>query len=355
MSKPRVLLLSEAANPEWVSVPLEGWSNARALAHVAEVHLVTQVRNREAILRAGLVEGLDFTAIDTESLARPSCRLGALLCGGQGRGWTIGAALSAITYPYFEHLVWRQFGPRIAAGEFDLVHRLVPLSPTVPSLLASRCRRAEVPFILGPLNGGLPWPEHFKRVQRQEREWLSNVRSLYKLLPHYHATRRDAAAIIVGSIDVWNQIPSRYRDKCIYIPENGVDPGRFPHRRIRRATRPVRGVFVGRLVPYKGADMLLEAAAPLIRAGGLRIDIIGDGPQMPELQEIVRREGIDAGVTFHGRIEHTRVADCLVESDLLTFPSIREFGGAVVLEAMAVGLVPVVVDYGGPGELGTEG
>lgn len=192
-------------------------------------------------------------------------------------------------------------------------------------------------------------------MQRQEREWLSNVRSLYKLLPHYHATRRDAAAIIVGSIDVWNQIPSRYRDKCIYIPENGVDPGRFPHRRIRRATRPVRGVFVGRLVPYKGADMLLEAAAPLIRAGGLRIDIIGDGPQMPELQEIVRREGIDAGVTFHGRIEHTRVADCLVESDLLTFPSIREFGGAVVLEAMAVGLVPVVVDYGGPGELGTEG
>lgn len=352
--RPRVLLISEAANPEWVSVPLVGWSHSRALAALTDAHLVTQIRNREAIVRAGLVEGRDFTAIDSEALAAGLYRLAERLRGGAGKGWTTLAALAVPAYYYFEQLVWRRFGERLRRGEFDLVHRLTPLSPTTPSLLARRCRQLGVPFVLGPLNGGLPWPPGFEEVRRREREWLSYLRGAYRLLPAYRATRREAAAILVGSRATLAQMPRRYHGKCVYIPENAIEPARFDASVDRPAGRPLQLVFVGRLVPYKGADMLLEAAAPSIRAGRAALTLIGDGPQRPQLEQRIRELSIDAGVRLTGWVEHRRLQDRLLAADVFGFPSVREFGGGVLLEAMALGLVPIVVDYGGPGELVTD-
>lgn len=351
--RPRVLLIAESANPEWVSVPLVGWSTFRALSKVADVHLVTQVRNGEAIRRVSLDEA-DYTLIDSEAVARLAWRLGRIFRGGAGKGWTTVMAFNAVAYYYFEHLVWKRFRRAIVAGEYDLVHRVTPLSPTVPSRLARRCRRCGVPFLLGPLNGGLPWPPGFDRARRKEKEWLSYMRGLYRLLPGVRSTRKNAAAIIVGSLNTLEQIPEGYREKCVYIPENAIDLKKFSGGPRGPAGSPLRVIFVGRLVPYKGADMVLEAAAPLLRAGVMTLTIVGDGPERRYLEEAARKEAVYERVTWAGWIEHSEVRKHLECSDILAFPSVREFGGGVVLEAMAAGVVPVVVNYGGPAELVTE-
>ena len=375
MTAVRVLLIAEQANPTFVSVPLEGWSLSRALAERAglDVHVVTQVRNRQAFLDAGLSEsdaswprgsveggsgasGGDFTAIDSEKVAAKMHKLSTALRGGKGKGWTTVMAFNAISYAYFERVVWKRFGGAIKAGAFDVVHRLTPISPTLPSRLAGWCAGAGVPFVWGPINGGVAWPREFDSARRAEREWLSYIRGLHRWVPGYGSTRRHAKAIIVGSTATWQQMPGRYRDRCFYIPENAIDPERFgePDRAAdgpASTANPLRVAFVGRLVPYKGADMLLEAAAPLIREGRVTVTLIGEGPEREKLERLIAEEKLGNGVDLAGWVPHEALHHRLREHDVFGFPSVREFGGAVVLEAMACGLVPVVVGYGGPAEL----
>jgi glycosyltransferase involved in cell wall biosynthesis len=343
--------MAEAANPEWTSVPLIGWNLSRALARIADVHVVTHVRNRGAISRRGLVEGRDFTFIDNERIAAPLYSFGERLRGGAGKGWTANTAVSSIAYYSFEAQVWKQFRDRLVSGEFDIVHRITPVSPTSQSLIASRLAKIDVPFVIGPLNGGVPWPRHFHSRQIAEREWLSYVRGLFKLMPAYRSTRRDSAAILVGSQFTYEQMPASVKSKCFYVPENGVDIDRFAIAPPHAPKLPLQAAFVGRLVPYKGADMLLEAAKGFLADGKLQLHIIGHGPARSSLESLAKELNVEQAVQFHGWLSQNEVQEKLSACDFLALPSIREFGGGVVVEAMALGVTPIVARYAGPSEL----
>src|SRR5579863_1953529 len=153
----RVLVIAELANPDWESVPLVGWSHWRALSKIVDGHLVTQVRNQENILKAG--ESPErFTALDSTPVERRVARIGQVLRGKGGGGQTTLTALNAVTYYYFEELLWRRFGASIARGDWDIVHRLTPLSPTTPSLLAAKCSARGCLSSSVPSTAGYPGP-----------------------------------------------------------------------------------------------------------------------------------------------------------------------------------------------------
>src|SRR5438876_8050102 len=110
----RALLIAEACNPTWTSVPLVGYHFARALAARAdlEVTLVTHVRNRPALEADPIAARARLCFIDNEWLARPLHVLSTWLRRGKTLSWTTATALAWPSYLVFEKEVFRRFrGP----------------------------------------------------------------------------------------------------------------------------------------------------------------------------------------------------------------------------------------------------
>ena len=123
----RILILADDCNPEWPSLPVVGYKAARAIAEHADVVVVTQIRNRENIEKAGFGRAR-VRYVDTEYIARPLFKLAKLLRGGTETAWTTAIALSYPSYLAFEWEAWKATRDELRAGAFDVVHRITPMS-----------------------------------------------------------------------------------------------------------------------------------------------------------------------------------------------------------------------------------
>jgi glycosyltransferase involved in cell wall biosynthesis len=130
-----------------------------------------------------------------------------------------------------------------------------------------------------------------------------------------------------------------------------VNPNRYPIPRVGHVPgEQVRFLFVGRLHPSKGVDLLLAAAERLIVAGKpLHLAIVGDGPLSAVLKA---RYSHHSEISFHGHISQQEVADRMAGSDLLCVPSVwSENSPGVAIQALAQGLPVLASDVGGIPEL----
>lgn len=347
--KLRILLLARDCNPGGTHGHLIGYSHARELARL---HTVTLVVHRDHVEAVRCRNG-GFEAIEGISLGWLD-RFHAWCFRRLFKNNYFSQALTAFNYFFylaFEFRAWRKLRRRIVAGDVDLVLRLVPVSAVLPSPFAYFLRHGPVPFVIGPINGGLPWPTGFAQAAKQ-KEWVSNLRSFYRFFPFARSTYREAAAIIAGSSQTYFEF-SKYRDKLFFVPgENGIDPSHCPHSlRSEGRNGSLEMIFVGGLFPIKAVDLALRGAAPLLRKGHARFTVVGDGPERSNLKRLAKTLNVAQNVLFPGWLPHSEVMQRLAAADVLLFPSLRDFGGGVVFEALATGAVPVVVDFGGPGDI----
>lgn len=140
----------------------------------------------------------------------------------------------------------------------------------------------------------------------------------------------------------------------------GIDVGAFTPG--IRDDRTFSVVMVGRFVEKKGFEYGIQAFAAAAREWpAMHLTVVGDGERKTALARLVRREGMEARVTFTGPLTQDRVAALLATSHALLAPSVvardgnRESGLIVVKEASAGGTVPIGTRHGGIPEIIEDG
>lgn len=355
----RVLIVMEQCNPEWPSVPLVGYKLFRHIAEIADVTLVTHGRNETAL--SGLHPEADIIYLPESAASARWHKVATWLSTIRGSVvWQLYHALTFPTYAEFDRNALRTMKGRVEAGEFDIVHAITPMMPRYPYRIHRAC--GNTPFVIGPVNGGVPYPKGFDDIANAEFSFLNWLRGAGRvLLLGYRDTYESADHVFSGSRYTKELLENLFtlKHKVEVLAENGLDASFFADQTRRGrdgSDGTLEALFVGRLVPYKGADIAIEALSllpPSLRSA-TRLTIVGDGPERASLEAKASALKLDRSVRFEGWVPHSETLAYYRSADVFCFPSIREFGGAVVLEAMANELPCIVVDNGGVGEYVTD-
>ena len=345
----KILMSAFACCPGKGSEEGVGWNWAvQAARQGHEVSVLTQVCDRAAIMaelaKGELPEGLKFDFLMPPWLAAPRKISQKLGMGGMS--------------DHLTHLAW-QFAvlghvrKHYRMADFDIVHHITYGGIRHPTLLG----RLALPLVLGPLGGGERAPYRLRKSFHW-RGWLYDLlRDLHtwslKFDPVTRLACADALAIYVETPQSKTALPRRHHHKMSVHTEIGThQPASQQPSPPRRAEGPLRLIYAGRFLYWKGMNMGLRAVAEA-RARGVdvRLTMVGSGPDEGEWRRLAGELGLEDAVDWRGWVPQSELIDLYRSHDALLFPSLHDSSGNVVLEAFVNGVPVICLGLGGPAEM----
>ena len=318
---------------------LLGWNLIRQIARFNEVWVITYAPNQVGI-EESLSNATDYR-ISFCYISLPKW-LGFLL-KIQG-----GHQLYYYLWQVKAYLFARRLHREI---KFDLFHHVTYANDWMASFIGALL---PIPYLRGPC-GGAQWiPRGFLKLDTFKGRLFEHCRTtgqwLFRHDPFFIVSQNRSKTVLICNPEAMDALPKRWEAKAQLFPVNGVsslDLGYFSAS--LQPKRPFQIITAGKLIRLKGFDLAIKAFEIFVKkCPDSCLTIVGDGPDLSRLNKTVESAGLGDNVKFNQWIPRESLLKLIASSDVFLFSGLRDGGGAVVVEAMAVGKPVVCLAIGGP-------
>jgi len=319
-----------------------GWNIIRQLSRSHQLWVFTHSQNRKSIEEALSRESLYNAQFYYIELPRYLGFLGKFSGGVQ-----FYAYLWQIKAYFIAKKLHNQF-------HFDAFHHVTYANDWMASFIGALL---PVSYIRGPGGGAHAVPKDFLsefsfvecigQCLRAIGQWL------FRHDPFFILSQQRAKAILVCNRESLELMPKKWQNKTYLFPVNGVsaeDLNLLKSKKESTLGNKFRILSAGKLLSIKGFNLAIKSFKIFSnKIAKSELKVIGDGPELPNLKNLVRQLGIEGRVQFEKWMPRNEFLKELTFCDIFLFPSLRDGGGAVVIEAMAAGKPVVCLDISGPG------
>ena len=317
-----------------------GWNLVVQSARFNIVTAITSSRNRpgiEAELKESPIEDLSFSY-----LALPAWSNWLLRFQGAHQ---------------FYYWVWQiraYFRARQLHKEhnFQLFHHMTYANDWMVSYIGAFL---PLPYVRGPGGGAHRTPKGFEKEYQLGGRFWEKIRAfgqwIFRHDPVFRAGQNRASAILICHQESQIVLPKGAADKTQFFPVNGITSADLLMRPSERSgTQMFQVLSAGSLIRVKGFGLAIKAFGKFAeKYSNVEFNIFGRGPEHLRLVKIIRDLGLQSMVHILPPIPREDLLVKMANHAAFLFPSLRDGGGAVVVEAMAMGSPVICLDTGGPG------
>jgi glycosyltransferase involved in cell wall biosynthesis len=337
----KILLSAFAFAPNVGSEPGVGWRWAAELSRFHEVTVVTDVTRRVLVEAAGVQIPSNLRVVYFRPVLLSALPLNSTTAQLLYTIWQFGLL---------------SFARRLHREQnFDLAIHCTYSVFRHPSFLGY----LGIPFVFGPVGGGedaplalkcsFPLGEKIKELLRS----LLNIAALFD--PFLWLAYFRTTLILVSTEQTRNALPWNFRKRAVVYSNLGIDA--IPNIKPIACAKgkPLRILFAGRLLGWKGVHLAIRALAEARRNGeNIELTILGNGSYEHVLKQLAKDEDVDQFIIWLGHRPQSELFELYRSMHGFIFPSLHDSGGTVVLEAQANGLPVICLDLGGPATLVTS-